>query len=156
MFPIESGGELPGMSLIEVIAHDNFSGSIGSALLEVVTVGDSIVIVANAASLLRTVRRFTVRSERTSVEPFQDDLFVRRRLREDPGWIHQAKNKENESDKEDRYNSAQSCFPFLHIYRRSEKLFIHPAPNEYDDSILRKSVPHSKTNLGCDVFPENV
>jgi hypothetical protein len=156
MFPIESGGELPGMFLIEVIAHDNFSGSIGSALLEVVTVGDSIVIVANATSLLRTVRCFTVRSERTSVEPFQDNLFVGGRLREDPGWVHQAKNKGNETHKKDRYNSAQRCSPFIHIYHRQEELSIHPGPNEYDDSILRKSIPHSKTNLGCDVFPEKV
>ena len=96
MFPVEPGGEVPGIFLVEGIADHSFPRSIGSALLEVVTVGDPIVIVAGTTGLLRAVGRFAVHTERTSVEPLQDDLFVRRRLREDPAWVDQAKNKRDE------------------------------------------------------------
>jgi hypothetical protein len=105
VFPIESGGEVPGVFLVEGIADDNLPRSIGSTLLEVVTIRDSIVIVADTTGLLRAVRDFAMDGEGASVESFYDHLFVLRSLREDPSWINEAKKKGNESYKKDRYNS---------------------------------------------------
>jgi hypothetical protein len=114
MFPIESGGEVPGVFLVEGIADHSFPCSIGSALLEVVTIGNSIIIVAGATSLLRAVGRFAVHSERTSIEPLQSNLFVRRSLREDPSRINGTEKKRNESYKKDHYNSFQRFFTSSH------------------------------------------
>jgi len=80
MFPIHSRGELPGVFLIEGIADHNFSSSIGSTLLKVVTIGDSIVIVTGPTSLLGTVRCFAIDSKGISIKSLQDNLFVQRNL----------------------------------------------------------------------------
>lgn len=68
MFSVHSGGEVPWKFGIEGIAHNNLPASIRSALLEMVTIGDSIIIVAGPTGLLRTVRHFTIDRERGPIK----------------------------------------------------------------------------------------
>ena len=68
MFTVHSRREIPRKFGIEGITDDNLSGSIRSALLEVVTIGDSVIIVARTTSSLRAVRSFAVDGEGTSIE----------------------------------------------------------------------------------------
>jgi len=76
MFSIHSSGELPGIFLIKGIANNDLSSSIGSTLLEVVTISDSIIIMAGTTCFLGTVRDFTFDGEGISVKPLQNDLLM--------------------------------------------------------------------------------
>lgn len=58
---------MPGKFLVEGITDDQFPGSIGSALLKMVTIGDSVIIMAGAAGPLRAVRNFADDGEGTSI-----------------------------------------------------------------------------------------
>jgi len=60
MFPVHSGGEIPRVFWIEGLADGNFSSSIGPALLEVISIGYSIIIMAGTTGSLRTVRILTI------------------------------------------------------------------------------------------------
>jgi hypothetical protein len=66
--------------LIKGITDDNFPVSVGSALLEVVAVGYSLIIMAATAGLLRTVRYSAIDGEGASVETLQNNLLMRRLL----------------------------------------------------------------------------
>jgi hypothetical protein len=83
MFPIHAGREVPGVFLIKGITDGNFSVSIGSALLEVVAIGYSLIIMAAAASSLWAVRFFAIDGEGVPIEILQDNLFMGRVLGED-------------------------------------------------------------------------
>jgi hypothetical protein len=66
-------------------------------LLEVVTPGDPIVVVARSTGLLRTIRKFTFYRERRTIIPFEVNLwmgFLLRRIRK------RRMNSEIQSDKE--------------------------------------------------------
>ena len=76
MLSIHSRREIPGVFGIKCIADDDLPGSIGSALLEVVTIGNAVIIVARTARPLGTVWRFTIDSNWIPVESLHDDLFV--------------------------------------------------------------------------------
>lgn len=77
MFSVHSGGEIPWEFGIEGVADDDLPCSIGSALLEMITIGDPIIIVAGAAGLLRTVRHFTIDREGGAIESLEKNLFMR-------------------------------------------------------------------------------
>jgi hypothetical protein len=76
MLSIHSGGEVPGILLIEGINDDYFPSTIRSTLLEVVTTGYPLVIMAFTASSLRTVRNFTIDGEGTPVESLQNNFLM--------------------------------------------------------------------------------
>jgi hypothetical protein len=80
MLPIHSRGKLPRVFLIEGIADDNFSRSIGSALLEVVAIGHSFIIVAGPTGLLRTVGDLAVDRKGTPIKSLQSNLLMDRDL----------------------------------------------------------------------------
>ncbi len=63
MPPVHSGGEVPWTLGIKSVTYNDFSHSIGSALLEVVTICYPVIIMANPAGLLGAVRRFAVYGE---------------------------------------------------------------------------------------------
>ncbi|MEW6374164.1 MAG: hypothetical protein AB1502_00025 [Thermodesulfobacteriota bacterium] len=87
MLSKHSGREFPGIFLIEGITGDDFFSSIGSALLEMVTIGDPIIIVTSTARLLGAVRNFAIDSDLTSIESFEDNLFMGWDLRGNGSWI---------------------------------------------------------------------
>ena len=76
MFSIHSRGEVPRVFWIEGITDDNFSGSIGSTLLEVITICYLIIIMAGTAGSFWAIRNFTVGGEWTSIESPKDNFFV--------------------------------------------------------------------------------
>ena len=80
MFPIHSRREVPREFLIKGITDYNFPVSVGSALLEVVAIGYSLIIVTAAASSFRTIRLFAIDAEGASIETLQNDLFMGRTL----------------------------------------------------------------------------
>ena len=80
---IHPGRKVPWIFGIIDITDHNFSRSIGSALLEVVTIRYSIILMTGAAGLLRTVRYFALYAQRVPVESPQDNLFMQRDLRGD-------------------------------------------------------------------------
>ena len=90
---IHSGGEVPGVFRVEGIADDDFSSSIRTTLLEVVTLGDLVIVVAGPAGLLGTVRCFTLHSEGLPVESSQDNLFMQRDLGNNRGGVEQTAKK---------------------------------------------------------------
>jgi hypothetical protein len=68
MFSIHAGGKIPRLLWVEVIAHDDFPGSIRATLLEMVTLCDLVVVMAGPAGLPGTVRRFALGAERASIK----------------------------------------------------------------------------------------
>jgi len=103
MFSIHSRREIPRKFGIEGITDDNLPGSISSALLEVVTIGDSIIIVASTARSPRAVRNFVIDGQGTSIESLQNNLFVakdsgRKRSR------REHKKKQNHGNEEKKYS----------------------------------------------------
>jgi hypothetical protein len=94
VLPVHSRGEIPGISSVVCIADGHFPGSIGSALLEVITIGDPVIIMAGATGFFRTERNFTIDREGTPIEPLRDDLFMRRTLGRNRNRIKQAESKE--------------------------------------------------------------
>jgi hypothetical protein len=103
MFPIHSRREIPRKSGIEGITDDNLPGSISSALLEMVTIGDLGIIVARATSSLRAVRNFAVDGQGTSVESLQNNLFVAKDLGRNRSRI-EHKKKEDHGNGEKKYS----------------------------------------------------
>ncbi len=95
MLSIHSRREVPWVFGIEGITDNNFSGSVGSALLKMVTIRYSIVVMTGAAGLLRTVRHFALYGQRVSIESLQDNLFVQRDLGGNRGGIDEAEEKRN-------------------------------------------------------------
>ena len=83
MFPIHSRREVPRVFLIKGITDNNFPVSIGSALLEVVAIGYSLIIMTAAASSLRTIRFFGINGEGGSIETLQNNLLMGRPLGKD-------------------------------------------------------------------------
>ena len=81
MLPVHTGGEVPRMFGIKGVTDDNSSHSIGSALLEVVTVCYLGISMANPTGLLGAIRHFTVHGEMSSIRSSQEDLFVLSGLR---------------------------------------------------------------------------
>jgi len=76
MFPIHSRREVPRVFLIKRITDDNPPVSIGAALLEVVAIGYSLIIMAAAASSLRTIRFLAIEGEGVPIETLQNNLFM--------------------------------------------------------------------------------
>ena len=74
------GREVPRVFGVEGIADNNFARPIRSALLEVIAIRYSVIVMAGAAGLPGTVGRFAIGGERTSIESFQNDLFMQRDL----------------------------------------------------------------------------
>jgi hypothetical protein len=75
------------MLRIECITDDDFTGSIRSALLKMVSVGDLVVIMTARAGFSGTVRRFTFEGKRVSVTSLKNDLLVKGILGYDCGRI---------------------------------------------------------------------
>ena len=65
---IHSGRKVPRVFGIECITDNNFSGSIGSALLEMITIRYLIIVMAGATGPLRTVRNCAVYAQRVPIE----------------------------------------------------------------------------------------
>ncbi len=81
VFSKHSRREIPGVFGIEGIADDDFSGPVGSALLEVVSIGNAIIVVASTTGPLGTIRDFAVGGKRGPVKSSHDDLLVFANLR---------------------------------------------------------------------------
>ena len=103
MFSIHSKGEIPRKFGIEGITDDNFPSSISSALLEVVTIGDSIIFVASTARSLRAVRNFAIDGQGTSIESLQNNLFVAKDLGRKRSR-REHKKKRNHGNEEKKYS----------------------------------------------------
>jgi hypothetical protein len=95
MLSIHPGRKVPRGFGIIGITDNNFPRSIGSALLEVVTIRYSIIVMTGAAGLLRTVRYFALYAQRGPVESLQDNLFMQGDLRGNRSGIDEAKEKQN-------------------------------------------------------------
>jgi hypothetical protein len=80
MFSVHPRGKIPGIFGVEGVADNDFPNSIRPTLLEVVTLCDLVIVMAGPAGLPGTVRRLAIGGERTSVESFQNDLFMQRDL----------------------------------------------------------------------------
>jgi len=80
MLSIHSGGEVPGVFLIECITDDYLSSTIRSALLKMVTTSDPLIIVAFTTSSLRTIRDFAIDRKGIPIESLQNNLRMRRPL----------------------------------------------------------------------------
>jgi len=76
MLSIHPRGKVPGVFWIEGITDDNFSRSIGSALLKVITIGYLIIIMAGTAGSFWTIRNFALSGEWVSIESPQDNFFM--------------------------------------------------------------------------------
>jgi len=87
MLSIHSGREVPWIFGIEGITDNNLSSPIGSALLKMVTIRDSIILMAGAACLLGAIRNLTVENEVTPIESLQNDLLMQRDLGGDGSGI---------------------------------------------------------------------
>jgi hypothetical protein len=61
---------------IKGVTDDHSSHSVGSALLEVVTICYLGIIMATPTGLLGAIRGFTVHGERSSIRSSHEDLFV--------------------------------------------------------------------------------
>jgi hypothetical protein len=80
IFSVHPRGKIPGIFGIEGVADNGFPGSIRATLLEVVTLCDLVIVMAGPAGLPGTVRHFAIGGQRTSIESFQNDLFMQRDL----------------------------------------------------------------------------
>jgi hypothetical protein len=72
--------QVPTVLGVEGIADDNFARPIRSALLEVIAVRYLVIVMAGTTGLPGTVGRFAISGERTSIESFQNNLFMQRDL----------------------------------------------------------------------------
>jgi hypothetical protein len=84
------------------IADNNFPGPIGSALLEVITLGDETVIMAGPTGLFGAVRDFTLQGERASIESPQNDLFMRGCLGGNRAWKKKKKRETYKNEKDQK------------------------------------------------------
>ena len=103
MFPIHSRREIPWKFGIEGITDDDLPEPISSALLEVVTISDSVIIMARTTRSLWAVRNFAIDGQGTSIESFQNNLFVA----EDLGGYRsrkEDKKKKNHGNGEKKYS----------------------------------------------------
>lgn len=92
MFSVHPGGKIPGIFGVEGVADDDFPSSIRATLLEVVPLCDLVIIMAGPAGLPGTVRHFAIGGERTSIESFQNDLFMQRDLGRSKGGIEERED----------------------------------------------------------------
>jgi len=97
MLSVHSGREIPRKFGIEGITDDNLPSSIGSTLLEVVTIRDSIIIVTGTAGPIRTVRNFTIDREGNPIDSLQNNLFMDSDLRGDRSTIEQRKKQNHQN-----------------------------------------------------------
>jgi hypothetical protein len=70
------GGEVPRVFGVEGITDNNFAKPILSTLLEVVALRYLVIVMAGTTGLPGTVGHFAISVERTSIESFQNDLFM--------------------------------------------------------------------------------
>jgi hypothetical protein len=102
MLSVHSRREIPRQFGIEGITDDNLSGSVSSALLEMVTIGDPVIIVASTTSSLWAIRNFAVDGQRTSIESLQNNLFVAKDLgRNRSRTEHKRKENYGNGEKKD-------------------------------------------------------
>jgi len=80
MFSIHSGREVPWIFGIRGFPDNNLPASIGSALLEVVTIRYSIILMAGPTGLLRTVGHLAFYCQRIPIDSLQSNLFMQRDL----------------------------------------------------------------------------
>ncbi|MBM4307013.1 MAG: hypothetical protein FJ123_09785 [Deltaproteobacteria bacterium] len=80
MFSKQSRREIPGVFRVVSITKNRFPGTIGSALLEMVSLCDEVVVMASPAGLFGAVRDFTLQGKGSTIKAPQDDLLVRWRL----------------------------------------------------------------------------
>lgn len=92
MFSVHPGGKIPGIFGVEGVADDDFPSSIRATLLEVVPLCDLVIVMAGPAGLPGTVRHFAIGGERTSIESFQNDLFMQRDLGRSKGGIEERED----------------------------------------------------------------
>jgi hypothetical protein len=90
MSSVHPGRKVPWIFGIEGITDNNFPSSIDTALLKMVTIRNSVIVMAGTTSLLRTVGRLAIRGERVSIEPLQDNLFMQEGLRGNGAWMQKA------------------------------------------------------------------
>jgi len=81
------------MGRIEPVTDDDLPGSVGSPLLEMVSICDSIVIMASPAGPFRTIRDSILRGEVFSVESFERDLLMGWSLGKDRNWMKQGEGE---------------------------------------------------------------
>jgi hypothetical protein len=92
MFSVHPRGKIPGIFGVEGVADDDFPGSIRTTLLEVVALCNLVIVMAGSAGLPRAVRHFAIGEERTSIEPFQNDLLMQRDLGRNGRGIEEREN----------------------------------------------------------------
>jgi hypothetical protein len=92
MFSVHPRGKIPGVFGVEGVTDDDFPSSIRTTLLEVIPVCDLVIVMAGPAGLPGTVRYFAIGGERTSIESFQNDLFMQRDLGRNQGGIEEREN----------------------------------------------------------------
>jgi hypothetical protein len=80
MFSVHPGGKIPGVFGVEGVADDDFPSSVHTTLLEMVALCDMVIVMAGPAGLLGTIRQLTLSGKKASVESFQNDLLMQRRL----------------------------------------------------------------------------
>ena len=90
------------MRRIKGITDNNFAEPIRSALLEVVTLCDLVIVMAGPAGLLGTVRQLTLGGERASIESPQNDLLMWRCLRGNRAWENKKKRETYKNEKDQR------------------------------------------------------
>ena len=93
MLSVRSRRKAARIFLIEGVTDDDFSGTVRSTLLEMVTASDPFVIVAFSTCMLRAVRMLAVDGDGIPTESSQDNFFVRKDLREDQGRMKQKKEQ---------------------------------------------------------------
>jgi len=92
MFSVHPGGKIPGIFGVEGVADDDFPSSVRATLLKMVALCDPVIVMAGPAGLPGTVRRVAIGGERTSIEPFQNNLFMQRHLGRNEGGIEERES----------------------------------------------------------------
>ncbi len=82
MLSVHPGGKIPRKLWIEAIRDHNLSGPVCSSLLEMIPIGDPIIIVARAACSFGAVRSAAIDAEGYSVQPPQFNLLMDKYLGE--------------------------------------------------------------------------
>ena len=113
MLSIHSRRKVPWIFLIEGVTDDDFPGTVCSTLLEVVTTGDPLVIMALTASSLRTVRIFAVNREGIPIESPQNNCFVDKDLGEDQGRVKQRKEQDDREIPKKFFKFSRHIYLFL-------------------------------------------
>jgi hypothetical protein len=124
MLSVHSRREIPREFGIEGITDDNLPGSIRSALLEMVTIGNSVIIVASATGSLWAIRNFAVDGQRTSIESLQNNFLVRGSLRRYRDRIEETKKQDHQNGQK-KFSRHLSLIlePRTFIYRSKDSIF---------------------------------